>query len=328
MLRRHDPPDAEVRLTVPPVPFYPGDVVPAEITVTPRRDFTAALGLLRLEATELLRIDSARDAWPRAGSPLRRRAAARLSGDGDGNADGNADGSSPPLPSAPPPTRPIDHIFAQDTPMIAGVPQHYWARLQLPRQAPPTVKGKYARITWQLTATVTASGDGILARLGAGPTAGRAAQELVVFAGPDAAHIGGVPLPERPGVVREHRAVTLTLALDAGRTPNGGIVSGALTALPRASFRARAVRVELVRWERSGSKQTGVTESRRILQRPAVFIAGQTAQWPFQLPVPAPLMPSVLAPHTFVGWQVRAVIARTFRFGIKAIQPVQIYTSP
>ena len=313
MLRRHDPPAAEVALAVPPVPFYPGDAVPAAITVTPRRDFTASLGLLRLETIELLRIDSARDAWPRAGSPLRRRSAARSPGDG----------SPAPLP----PIRPIDHIFAQDTPMPAGVPQHYAARLLLPRQAAPTVKGKYARITWQLTATVSAAGDGILAHL-SDDTAGRAAQELVVFAGPDAAHIGGVPLPERPNAVREHRAVTLNLTLDAGQVPNGGIVTGALTAQPRATFRAREVRVELVRWERSGNKQTGVTECRQILQCPAVFAADETARWQFRLPVPAPLMPSVLAPHTFIGWQVRAVIARTLRLGISLTQPVQIYTSP
>lgn len=308
MLRRPAPPAADVALAVPPIPFYPGDAVPAEITVTPRRDFTASLGLLRLESIELLRIDSARDAWPR-----RRLAPARSPGDTS--------------PGAPPPTRPVDYIFAQNTPLPAGVPQHYAARLLLPRQASPTVKGKYARITWQLTATVSAAGDGILAHL-ADDTAGRAAQELVVFAGPDAAHIGGVPLPERPGAVRAHRAVTLNLTLDAGQVPNGGTVTGALTALPRASFRAREVRVELVRWERSGSKQTGVTESRQILQRPAVLAAGAAARWHFRLPVPAPLMPSVLAQHTFVGWQVRAVIARTLRLGISVTQPVQIYTSP
>ena len=308
MLRRPDPPAADVALAVPPIPFYPGDAVPAEITVTPRRDFTASLGLLRLESIELLRIDSARDAWPR-----RRLAPARSLGDS--------------RPGALPPTRPVDYIFAQNTPMSAGVSQHYAARLQLPRQASPTVKGKYARITWQLTATVSAAGDGILAHL-ADDTAGRAAQELVVFAGPDAAHIGGVPLPERPGAVRAHRAVTLNLTLDSGQVPNGGIVTGALTALPRATFRAREVRVELVRWERSGSKQTGVTESRQILQRPAVLAAGAAARWHFRLPVPAPLMPSVLAQHTFVGWQVRAVIARTLRLGISVTQPVQIYTSP
>lgn len=320
MLRRRDPPVADVSLAVPPVPFYPGDAVPAEITVTPRRDFTASRGLLRLESIELLRIDSARDAWPRAGSPLRRRPADRSPARSARSPDAGG-------PLRPPPTPPIDYIFAQDAPMPAGVPQHYAARLLLPRQAPPTVKGKYARITWQLTATVSAAGDGILSRLG-GDTAGRAAQELVVFAGPDAAHIGGVPLPERPGAVREHRAVTLNLTLDAGRVPNGGIVSGALTAQPRAAFRAREVRVELVRWERSGSKQTGVTESRQVLQRPAVLAAGATAQWHFRLPVPAPLMPSVLAQHTFVGWQVRAIIARTLRLGISVTQPVQIYTSP
>lgn len=311
ILRRARAPAADIAVRVDPRPLYPGDTVDAEVTVTPRTSFVVAAGIVRLAQTELLRVDSARDALPPMMLPRRGNGAPQLGGDPAG----------------------IDYVFTADTPMETGATYRYPVRLRLPAQAAPTVKGKHARITWELSASLLArspwlpAGDGLLAGL-TRARAGASTQELVVFAHPDRAAFGGERLPEKPVAAGSCRHASLRLALLAGAIPNGGLVEGALSVNAHRSFGARELRVELLRWERSGSKQARVVASRRILQRPATFAAGAENHWEFQLPVPDPLMPSVLARHTFVGWQVRAVIARALRPDFTVSQLVQIYTAP
>ena len=309
MLRRAPSPSADVAISVHPRPLYAGDVIDAEVTITPHAPFIAAAGVLRLSQTEVLRIDSARDAVPTMMLAGRR---GRLRGG--------------------PPDH-IDHLFVEDAPMEAGVPHKYAVQLRLPTPAPPTVKGKYAQITWQLSASILAKADhapggyGLLGNLARG-RAGESSQELVVFTRPNPAYVGGEELPDNPDITRNFRNVNLALSLDSALAVNGGELAGALAVESRAALKARELRVELVRWERSGNKQARVVESRQVLQRPALQSAGERTDWAFRLPVPDRLMPSVLAQHTFVGWQVRAVVDRALRPNFTVTQLVQVYTSP
>ncbi len=309
MLRRSASPAADVAIRVGPRPLYAGDVIDAEVTIKPHTSFVATAGLLRLSQNEVLRIDSARDAVPQMMQAGRR-------------------GRS----RAGPPDH-VDHVFVEDAPLEGGGVYEYAAQLRLPAPAPPTVKGRYAEITWQLSASILArvdhppGGYGLLGNLARG-RAGESNQELVVFTRPEPAYIGGERLPEKPCAARHFRNVSLDLSLESGLAVNGGAFAGALSVESHAELKARELRVELVRWERSGSKQARVVESRHVLQRPAPLSAGQRTDWAFHLPVPERLMPSVLAQHTFVGWQVRAVVDRGLRPNHTVAQLVQVYTSP
>lgn len=309
MLRRTPSPTADISVDIDPRPLYPGDALEAEVLVTPRVAFVAAMGLLSLSQTELLKADSARDAVPQMMAP-RRRGAQRPGG----------------------PTY-LEHVFARDVSLEPGVPQRYSARLTLPVQAAPTVKGKHARITWELAASVSTRGDwmprgeGWLSNLARGRGA-QYSQELVVFAYPRGTTLDGELLPAEPEATRSYRNVNLNMTLETGQVANGGAVAGNLSVTPQASFQARELRVELTRWERSGSKQARIVESQQVLQRPAVLVAGERTDWAFHLPVPDRLMPSVLARHTFVGWQVKGVIVRALRPDLAVSQPVMVYTSP
>ena len=313
MLRRFpSPPAAHLSVAVASRPIYAGDCVAAEIIIVPQYPITIAEGRLQLSQTELLRIDSARDALP----PLhhsRRRSA---------------------NPTLPPDS--IECIFVSNAPLEAGVEYRYPAQLPVPAAAAPTVKGKHARIIWELEAQISvraddAAGGGRGRRrwisLSRGPDA-VCRQEVVVFARPDAAAVGGAVLPERPCVCRSHRSASIKLRMDASRVVNGGTLDGAVSVQARTALRARAVRVELVRWERSGTRQARVVADTQVLQRPVILPAGETADWPFRLRVPAPLLPSVLARHTFVGWQVRAVIVRRLLPNLDVVQLIQVYTAP
>ncbi len=309
MLRRTATPSANISVSVSSRPLYPGDVVDAEIAVTPRETFVAAVGLLRLSQTEVLRIDSARDAIPQMMLPGRR---------------GRMGAGAPDH---------VDRVFIQDAQLEGGATHTYPVQVALPSPAPPTVKGKYAQITWQISAAILANAewvrnaDGLLGNL-TRSRAGESSQELVVFTHPDAAHIGGERLPDRPQATRSSRNVNLDLSLDSGLAVNGGEMSGTLSVQAHQPLRARELRVELVRWERSGNKQARVVESSQVLQRPAAQDPGDQTDWAFRLHVPDRLMPSVLGQHTFVGWQVRGIIVRTLRPNLTVSQLVQIYTSP
>ncbi len=309
MLRQSASPTAEISVAIDSRPLYAGDILDVEVQVTPHVSFAAALGVLRLSRIELMRVDSARDAIPQMMLPGRR---------GARNPGGPAN---------------IDQVFAEDLTMEGGVPQRYPVRLRLPDAAPPTVKGKYACISWELSASILTradwlpTGDGWLADLARGKAA-HCEQELVVFSRSETAALRGEPLPEELQATREYRNVILDLSLDSAQAANGGIVTGSLSVNPRSALRARELRVELMRWERSGSKQARVIESCQVLQRPAIFAAHEETDWAFRLTVPDPLMPSVLAAHTFVGWQVRAVIDRKLRPNPSVSQLLHVYTSP
>ena len=308
MLRRSSSPQVDITVSVASRPLYPGDLVEAEIVVMPRSTFHASVGYVRLAQNELLRIDSARDAVPQMMGG--RRSGSRF-----------AD-----------PQR-VDEVFLEDAQLEAGTVHKFPVRLRLPVPAPPTVKAKYAQITWQITASILAKSDwmsnreGLLANLTLGRV-GESSQEVVVFAHPDASHIGGERLPDHPSTARMFRNVGLDLSLNSGLAPNGGVIEGDLAVESRTAVKARELRVELARWERSGNKQARVVESRQVLQRPAVQGPGERTDWSFRLPVPDRLMPSVLGRNTFVGWQVRAVIDRPFLPNLTVTQLVQVYTSP
>ena len=309
MLRRSASPAADILVSIGSRPLYPGDLVEAEIAVTPRSSFLASVGVVRLTQTEVLRIDSARDAVPQMMNPGRR------------------DRSRFGIPDH------VDHVFLEDAELEGGAVHKYPVQLRLPVPAPPTVKGKYAQITWELAASILAKSDwlpqreGILANLAMGRV-GENRQEFVVFAHPDATHIGGERLPERPSVSRAFRSLNMDLSLNSGMAPNGGAIEGDLTVESRSAVKARELRMELVRWERSGHKQARIVESRQVLQRPALQNAGERTEWAFRLAVPDRLMPSVLGQHTFVGWQVRAILDRALRPNLTVTQLVQVYTSP
>ena len=308
MLRQSAPPTADISVAIDSRPLYAGDTLDVEVQVTPRVAFQAALGVVRLSRFELMRVDSARDAVPQVMLPGRR----------GGRTGGPAH---------------IDEVFAEDVAMEAGVLQRYPVRFQLPDSAPPTVKGRYARISWELSAAILTRADWLPTRDGwlANLARGRAAhceQELVVFSRSDVDPLDGLPLLDEIPASRSFRNVTLGLALDAAQAANGGTVTGSLSVAARSAFKARELRVELTRWERSGSKQARVIEHSEVLQRPAFLAAGEETNWAFRLMVPDPLMPSVLANHTFVGWQVRAVIDRKLLPNQSVSQLLHVYTSP
>lgn len=309
MLRRSASPAADISVSIGSRPLYPGDLVEAEIAVIPRASFMASVGFVRLTQTEVLRIDSARDAVPQMMRPG-RRGRSRFG-----------------IPDH------VDEIFLEDAQLEGGTLHKYPVQLRLPLPASPTVKGKYAQITWELAASILAKSDwmpnrdGLLGNLAMGRV-GENSQEFVVFAHPDAAHIGGERLPEQPSVTRSFRNLSIDMSLESGTAPNGGLIEGGLTVESRTAVKARELRVELVRWERSGSKQARVVESRQVLQRPAIQNPGEHTDWAFRLPVPDRLMPSVLGQHTFVGWQVRAILDRALRPNLSVTQLVQVYTSP
>lgn len=306
-------PESAIDLTVAVAsrPLYAGDCVAAEVIVVPRYALTVAEGRLRLAQTELLRIDSARDALP----PLHHS-------------------RRPADPITPPAS--VDAILVRNAALESGVAYRYPAQLPVPTDAAPTVKGKHARIIWELEAQISIrSDDDDAAGSGRWRWPGRSRgpdavcrQEVVVFARPDAAAVGGAILPERPCVARTQRSASIKLQLDTSRVVNGGTLDGAVSAQARTAWRAREVRVELVRWERSGTRQARVVADTQVLQRPAILDAGEGAEWPFRLRAPAPLLPSAIARHTFVGWQVRAVVARRLLPDWDVVQMVQVYTAP
>ena len=309
MFRRSATPGADVTVEVAGRALYAGYAVEAEVIVIPRRPLQVTTGWARLAQTELLRVDSARDAFPQM-MQSRRRA----------------------LPQPPEP-KSVSYAFAENVSMEPGIEYRYPVQLRLPAAAPPTVKCKHAHITWELSAHIETradwmpGGEGLLADL-TQVRVGQCAQELVVFAHPSAAAVGGEELPAHPSAARQHRHVRMALELETGLVSNGGMVAGSLSVQPQASFGATELRVELMRWERSGNKQARVIEDREVLQRPATLVGGESTEWAFKLRVPERLMPSVLAQHSFVGWQVRAVIARRFRPDLNVTQLIQVYTSP
>jgi hypothetical protein len=196
--------------------------------------------------------------------------------------------------------------IASDTPFDATAP------LTIPATAPPSAEGEITKVRWKVVAT--------LARPHARDVHGEAALAVLSPA-------GTLDAPE----VETRGDVELSFRLDREHFGPGDSVHGVLVATPLQACEANEFRVELLRHEnvpRNLGNTEDVEEGQAILESDVSLSLGAPREWPFQLQLPAVVVPCLQTKHSRVTWLLRGIGSRRMRRDYRIMQPIDVHTAP
>ena len=203
--------------------------------------------------------------------------------------------------------------FLEATDVAADTPYEATASLTVPSNAAPTAEGKITKVRWKVVAT--------LARPHARDAHGEA--KLAVLSRP------GTALD--PPKAETRGDLELSFRLDREHFGPGETVHGTLVGTPLQACEANEVRVELVRHEdvpRNDGHTKDVKEAEAILERDVRLSLGAPREWPFQLQLPAVLVPCLKTEHSRVTWLLKAIGSRRLRRDYRITQPIDVHTAP
>jgi len=198
------------------------------------------------------------------------------------------------------------HVAA-DTPYDATV------SMTVPATAVPSAEGEITKVRWKVVAT--------LARPHARDVHGEAT--LVVLSRAGAA----LDAPE----VETRGDVELAFRLDREHFGPGDVVRGALVATPLQACEASEFRVELVRHEdvpRADGNTEDAEEGSAILESGVRLSLGAPREWPFQLQLPAVVVPCLQTEHSRMTWLLKGIGSRRLRRDYWVTHPIDVHSAP
>lgn len=197
--------------------------------------------------------------------------------------------------------------------VAADTPYEATASLTVPADAVPSAEGEITKVRWRVVAT--------LARPHAMDVHRRA--PLTVLSRPAAA----LEAPE----VETRDDLELSFRLDRERFGPGDVLHGTLVATPLQACRAGEVRVALVRREdvpRNDGNTKEVEEAAAILESDVSLSLGAQREWPFELRLPAVVVPCLVTEHSRVTWLLKGIGSRRMRRDYRVTQPLDVHTAP
>ena len=211
--------------------------------------------------------------------------------------------------------KPLVQSFIADSEVKSGEPLARYARFQVPTDAPPTVHGAIAQVSWEVTANV---------EFDTGKTVTKS-REVTVLTPP-------VAVPRRSAADLTEEATfsgcTLAMVLVNDVVGAGGYLEGELRARMNVTDQAKDIRMELISIETAGDRQTESVRERLSLESNVQLTVNRPYVWAFSLPVPERTLPTVKIGKTSVSWLLKALVETDQ--GAEAYhleREVQIFTS-
>ena len=197
--------------------------------------------------------------------------------------------------------------------VAADTPYEATASVTVPADAVPSAEGEITKVRWRVVAT--------LARPHAMDTHKRA--PLTVLSR------GGAPLDAPKVETRDD--LELSFRLDRDHLGPGDVLRGTLVATPLQACGVTAVRVELVRHEnvpRNDGNTKDVKEAEAILDGELDLSLGAPREWPFELQLPAVVVPCLATKHSSVTWLLKGIGSRRLRRDYRVTHPLDVHTAP
>jgi hypothetical protein len=208
----------------------------------------------------------------------------------------------------------VDSIrFLEAGAVAADTPYEATASLTIPADAAPSAEGEITKVRWTVVAT--------LARPHAMDVHRRAPLTVLSQGG------AALDAPE----VETRDDVELTFRLDREHLGPGDTVHGTLVATPLQACRMNALRVELVRHEdvpRNEGNTKDVQEGEAILESDLSLSLGAPHEWPFQLQLPAVVVPCLHTEHSRVTWLLKGIGSRRLRRDYWVVHPIDVHSAP
>jgi Arrestin (or S-antigen), C-terminal domain len=206
----------------------------------------------------------------------------------------------------------VDSVrFLEAGAVAADTPYEATASLTVPADAQPSAEGEITKVRWRVVATLARPHAMDVHRRAPLIVLSRATDEL------DA--------PE----VETRDDLELSLRLDREHFGPGDSVQGTLVATPLQACGANEVRVELVRREdvpRNEGHTKEVEEAGAILESDVRLSLGAPREWPFQLQLPAVVVPCLQTEHSRVTWLLKGIGSRRMRRDYRITQPIDVHS--
>jgi SpoOM protein len=202
--------------------------------------------------------------------------------------------------------------FLEPGHVAADTPYEATASVTVPPDAVPSAEGEITKVRWRVVAT--------LARPHAMDVHRRA--PLIVLS----RAVDQLDAPD----VETRDDVELSFRLDREHFGPGDMLHGTLVATPLQACRATEVRVELVRREdvpRNDGNTKEVEEATAILDGEIDLSLGAPREWPFQLQLPAVVVPCLATKHSSVTWLLKGTGSRRLRRDYRVTQPIDVHTA-
>ena len=211
--------------------------------------------------------------------------------------------------------RPLVQSFISGTEFTTAEQVIRYARIQIPRDAPPTVHGSVAQVAWEISARLEIEH--------ASPVI--TSKEVTVLTPPV------VKIGRSVAALTEEATFTdctLALVLVNDVVGAGGFLEGELRARMHNTKQARDIRVELHSAETAGNRQAESLRQQVSLASDVELTSVEPYVWAFSLPVPEMNLPTVKSGHTTVSWRLKAVVDTDTTPGAYHVErEVQIFTS-
>jgi len=187
---------------------------------------------------------------------------------------------------------------------ISDGPSGWNVRLSIPDDAPPSVKGAAAEISWQVRVSLDIPGAVDIHR----------EQGLVVSP--------LVPDPSPPAAAEKlFNQCVASLSFPSPTVRAGETVEGRFTVQVRQDLSVESIRVQLECWERSGEKEANTVKDLVWLKTEKWSATGwlhmeteslttnQVLEWPVRLHIPKNALPSMAFHDTEVVWRAKGIVA-------------------
>ena len=192
-------------------------------------------------------------------------------------------------------SRPLIQSFMADTELTDSDPVVRYVRFQIPKEAPPTVHGSIAQVSWEVKGCLALESGSQVTK----------SQEISILTSP-------VINPGRSAADLTEEATfnecILAMVLVNDAVGAGGYLEGELRARMNVTNQARDIRVELHSTETSGDREDKSVSGRVSLERDFQLTVDRPYVWAFSLPVPGRTLPTVQNGRTTVSWQLKAVV--------------------
>jgi hypothetical protein len=276
MLSRFRRPKADISLEVSDEPYWPGDKVDVRVSLLPRDSFYVREGRIELVCIETYYLHFSE------GEPIKRKRELSRT-------------------EAP---------FLSETRVVEGLPCGGRGIISVPPEAPPTIKGDIAEISWQVRAAVDVAGTRDIHQ----------SRDITVLC--------QAPAPSPPGAAEEtFDQCTLSLSLSSTTVGEGETLQGRFRVRLRQDLSVQGIRVELACQEKAKDKEVTTVKDLMLLKNQEVLAAGQVLEWPLRLHVPRHRLPSTKVHTTLVTWRVKGILDRSMREDLQVEQLITVYAA-
>jgi hypothetical protein len=205
----------------------------------------------------------------------------------------------------------ITNTIATEPVLLKGLEQHWNISLQLPAEAPPSCRGQLVNIRWKIKVTLDV------------PNQPDQSQEIPL----QVLHV----LPQDIKITTSSGEQVFTdfianLEVAQIAFPDDTLI-GRLTMQIKDKLNVQGIRVELVKVEDAGARDSSEVTSKIEVSGSSSFNPFESPSFDFSLNIPRDAPPTANSVHSSLRWNIKAVIARRLKTDFNMEHEILVYNS-